>query len=381
MTSMMRAELLCSQRPNRLVCDLPLAVGNLRAVRRNLRPGTKIFAALKGDAYGFGLQQFAKALTEAGVDGIAVADQAEAIALREYGVRVPILLYAGHLATSETVQASIRHDLIPTLVDAEEAAVYAQLATRPLDVFVKVDVGLERLGVPAEQAADFVAQVRSLPNLRLTGIYTHLQVPANVTNDFLDWQVGRFDSAVAALARTGKPMPLRMLASSASLVLRPGIEYDAVDPGGLLFGSSGAAAARVSFGVRPVLDAITSRIIQVKAAIPPPYPDQMPFQWAPGMRIAVLPLGTRDGLPRFNAGRVLIHGRSAPIIGPISIEHVRVEVTNIPDAAVGDEAVIVGRQGEAEISFEEVMERCGHRRLADLAMAAAPTIARVGVRR
>lgn len=376
----MRSELLPSLRPNRLVCDLAAVAGNLQAIRRTLRPGTRLFAALKGDAYGFGLQQVAAVLADGGVDAIAVADQADAIALREHGIRIPILLYAGHLAGRETVQATMDHDLIPTLVDAAEAAEYARLATRPIDVFVKVDVGLERIGVPAEQAADFVAQVRSLPNLRVTGLYTHLQVPANATDELLRWQAGRFDAAAAALAATGGPMPLLMLASSASLVLLPGIEYDAVDPGGLLFGSRGAAAARIDFGVRPVLDAITSRVVQVKAAISPPYPDQMPFPSVPGMRYAVLPLGTRDGLPRFNAGRVLIRGRSAPLLGPISIEHVRVDVSNIPDAAPGDEAVIVGRQGDAEIPFSEVMAACGHRRLADLAMAAAPTIPRVGAR-
>src|SRR5262245_26402800 len=127
----MRPELLPSLRPNRLVCDLAAVAGNLRLVRQKLRPGTKIFAALKGDAYGFGLQQVAAVLAADGVDGIAVADQADAIALRAHGIRTPILLYAGHLASRETVQATLDHDLIPTLVDAAEAAEYARLATRP----------------------------------------------------------------------------------------------------------------------------------------------------------------------------------------------------------------------------------------------------------
>jgi alanine racemase len=374
----MRPELLACLRPNRLFCDLAAVAGNLRATRQALRPGTKVFAALKGDAYGFGLQQVAATLVDAGVDGIAVADQAEAIALRERGIRMPILLYAGHLADRETVQASVEYGLIPTLVDADEAVEYDRLARRPIDIFVKVDVGLERLGVPPEQAADFVAELRRLPNLRLTGLYTHLHVPAEVTTDFLCWQVGRFDRVVAALAKAGGPLPLRMVASSASLVQAHDLEYDAVDPGGLLFGSEGAAPPRLDLGSRPVLHAITSRILQVKAIAEPAHARHAPFPWHPGMRIAVLPVGLRDGLPRFNAGRVLIRGRAAPVVGSISIEHVRVDVTEIADAAPGDEAVIVGRQGDLEISFREVMARCGHRRLADLAMAAAPTIARVG---
>src|SRR5262245_36150908 len=127
----MRPELLASLRPNRLVCDLAAVAGNLRATRQTLRPGTKIFAALKGDAYGFGLQQVAATLVDSGVDGIAVADQAEGIALRQRGIRTPILLYAGHLATRETVQASVEYDLIPTLVETGEAVEYDRLATRP----------------------------------------------------------------------------------------------------------------------------------------------------------------------------------------------------------------------------------------------------------
>ncbi|MFO1079368.1 MAG: alanine racemase [Reyranellaceae bacterium] len=375
----MQPDLLASRRPNRLVCDLDSVAANLRAIRRALRPGTRVFAALKGDAYGFGLAQVATTLVAAGVDALAVADLAEAIALRQRGVTVPILLYAGHLATPETVAATLAHDLIPTLVDRDEAIAYDRWATRPLDVFVKVDVGLERLGAPAEQAAAFIAGLQALPRLRVTGLYTHLHVPADVTEAFLSWQIARFDAVLAALATAGRPAPLRMLASSASLLQRTGIDYDAVDPGGLLFGSAAAATARLELGARPVLHAITSRVLQVKDVTKPPHPGQAPFAWRPGLRIAVLPLGTRDGLPRFNAGRVLIRGRPAPLIGPISIEHVRVDVSDIAEARAGDEAVIVGRQGGAEISAAEVMERCGHRRLADLAMAVAPTIPRTAV--
>jgi alanine racemase len=101
-----QADLLSSQRPNRLVCNLTAVADNLAALRRAIRPGTKVFAALKGNAYGFGLHQVAATLAEAGVDGIAVADQAEAVSLRQRGIRIPILLYAGHLASRETVRAT-----------------------------------------------------------------------------------------------------------------------------------------------------------------------------------------------------------------------------------------------------------------------------------
>src|SRR6185436_19760721 len=122
-----QSDLRSSQRPNRLVCNLTAVADNLAALRRAIRPGTKVFAALKGNAYGFGLHQGATTLVQAGVDGIAVADQAEAVSLRQRGIRIPILLYAGHLADRETVRATLEHDLIPTLVEIGEAAEYSRL--------------------------------------------------------------------------------------------------------------------------------------------------------------------------------------------------------------------------------------------------------------
>jgi alanine racemase len=368
-----------SSRPNWLEYDVSTIVNNLGAVRRGTRPGTKIFAAIKGDAYGFGSVPIARALAEAGVDGFTVTDQAEAIELRRNGIGTAILLYAGHLANKETVQATVEHGLIPTLCDLGEAAEYSRLANRSLDVFVKVDVGLERVGVPAEQAADFIAQVRRMPRLTVAAIYTHLHVPANVTEDFMRWQLARFDSMVDALARSAETVPMRMVASSGALTQTHNVEYDAIDPGSLLFGSDTWVSSRISFGVQPALRAVKSRIIQVKAVVASDYPEQAPFPPRPGMRIAILPLGIRDGLPRFHAGYVLVRGRPAPIVGAPSLEHTRIDVTNIADAATGDEAVIIGRQGDAEIVLSEVIKHCGHRRLVDLMMAISPTVARVPV--
>src|SRR4029453_14895525 len=117
---------------------------------------------------------------------------------------------------------------------------------------------------------------------------------ANVSDEFLRWQLGRFDAVVAALAKSGEPLPMRMVASSASLVQARGIEYDAVDPGGMLFGSAGAAGPRLALGGCPPPPAIPSRVLQVKTVTPPRHPELAPYAWRPGLRIGVLPLGTCD---------------------------------------------------------------------------------------
>lgn len=368
-------------RPNRVEVDAAAIAGNIWSIRRALRSGTKIYAALKANAYGFGLDSVARIVCKAGVDGIALTDQRDAIALRQAGIRLPILLYGGNLADESTVAAAIRHDLTPTLLDHATAELYSRLATRPVPVFVKIDVGLERLGLIAEEAADFVAWLGTLPRLELRGLYTHAAVPANADPAFLEWQVKRFRGAVDSLAARGIRVPIRMFASSASLRQLRGIEFDAVDPGHMLFGLNPGGGARVEFELHSALRRITTRLIQVKPVTPHEFPDQSPFPLRHGLRVGVIPVGLHDGLHRFNAGFVLVRGKPARFLGGISLEHARIDVSEIKGAATGDEVAIIGAQGETAITVEDAMRHHGYARTLDLMMAVSSSIPRVHVER
>src|SRR2546428_780121 len=151
-------------RPTILEIDLDAAAANVRAVRQMVGPGRKIFAVVKADGYGHGAAELGAAFVANGADALAVADLAEGIRLRRRGIATPILVYPNSLP--EAAPDAIAHSLISTLVDLDAARAYAEAATGPCDVFVKVDVGLERLGVPAEQAGKTGAAMPGLPHLR-----------------------------------------------------------------------------------------------------------------------------------------------------------------------------------------------------------------------
>ena len=159
-----------------LEIDLDAAASNLRVARRLVGENCKIFAVLKGNAYGFGMLEMARVFVESGADALALADLSHAIVLREHGFTVPILLYPSAVPDAETAAEVIRHDITPTLITIDTAALYSRVATQPLSVFCKVDVGLQRLGIPIDQAAKEIRKIAELRNLKLGGICTHLHV-------------------------------------------------------------------------------------------------------------------------------------------------------------------------------------------------------------
>ena len=241
-----------ARRPNTFRVDLGAIAHNLAEVRRITGPQVKIVTALKADAYGFGLARVAKTVVAGGADTIAVADIADAVSLREHGVDLPILLYAGNLAEPATVEAVESHRLMPTIIDRESAEFYGAHAQSPIRVFVKIDVGLERLGVLPGQAAALARRIRALPKLELHGVYTHVDVPGGPrAQEYVAWQVERYRAACAEIEAEGGAIPVKMAASSAVLRCDPDATFDAVDPGHILFGLTPPGPLNVGADLRP----------------------------------------------------------------------------------------------------------------------------------
>jgi alanine racemase len=365
------------RRPNVFEIDLGAFAHNLAEVRRVVGAGTRIFAALKADAYGFGLGEVARVVADGGGDAIAVADMADGVRLREDGIRLPILLYAGPLSDPESAHAAAAFDLMPTVLDRASAEAWSAAAGAPLGVFVKVDVGLERLGVEPERAADLVRHARRLPNLEVRGLYTHLHVPGGDGDGlYIDWQLGRFRAVWEALRGDGEPLPLRMAASSAVLRYTAEASLDAVDPGHVLFGLRPPGPGHVALDLRPVFRSLTSRLVHVRRIERTAFRERAPIPIRDGLVIGVLPIGLRDGMARLSCGEVLVRGRRVPVLGGFSLEHTRLDLSRVPDAAVGDEAVIIGRQGTAEITPQEVFQASGLSVEPALAMAVRESVRR-----
>ena len=361
-------------RPSTLAIDLDAAAANVRAVRRLVGAERKIFAVVKADGYGHGAAELGAVFVEHGADALAVADLAEGIRLRRRGITAPILVYPNSLP--DAAPDAIAHALIPTLVDLDGARAYAEAATGPCDVFVKVDVGLERLGVPAEHAVKTIVAMLELPRLRLAGICAHPHAPVGADPAYAEWQRERFMVVVDELEARGVPVPIRLLAASPYVLRFPATYLNAVDPGRLLYGITFPGETS-PVPLRPALRALSTRVIALKEVMPRErFAAVAPFPVTAPMRLGVIPIGSADGLAWLHAGRVLIHGRTVPIVAGPSLEHTRIDLTPVPDARVGDEVVIIGRQGEAEITVAEVAERHGLG-LHHVATTVGPRVARV----
>jgi alanine racemase len=344
-------------RPTTLVVDLDAAAANVRAVRQMVGAGRKIFAVVKADGYGHGAAELGAVFLAHGADALAVADLAEGIRLRQRGIAAPVLVYPNALPGA--APEALAHGLTPALVDLEGARAYAEAATGPCDVFVKVDVGLERLGVPAEQAVKLIAAMLELPRLRLAGLCAHPHAPDGADPAYAEWQLGRFTAVVDELEARGVRVPIRLLAASPFVLRFPQTYLNAVDPGRMLYGITFPGETS-PVPLRSTLRALTTRIIALKELMPRArFADQAPFPVTAPMRLGVIPMGSADGLAWLHAGRMLVRGRAVPLVGGPSLEHTRIDLTSVPDARVGDGVVIIGRQGEAEITVAEVAEHHG----------------------
>jgi alanine racemase len=365
-------------RPNRFEIDLAAIAHNTSEVRRMVGASTEIFAALKANGYGFGVLEVAESVLAGGADGIAVVDLGDAIEMRRHSITAPILLYAGHLPTREVARACADHDLMPTIVDEPSAAAYAD-AGWPIRVWVKVDAGAGRLGVPVEDAVPLIRVVSKSPTLTLHGVYTHLHMPGGKDEDaYAVWQFRRFEAVLSALTEEGIHVPLRMAASTSPLLSSCDMKLNAVDPGQLLYGLGATTPASPVPDLRPAFRALKSRLIQVKRFRRTEFPDLAPLPLREGMRVGVIPIGLVDGMRLLSCGQVVVRGCRAPL-GPLNVEHTRVDLTDVPDAQVGDEVVIIGRQGDEEIRPQEVIERNGIK-LAELAPAVRDTVPKIYLR-
>jgi alanine racemase len=368
-------------RPTWFEIDLDAAVENLRTVRRLVGPTRKIFAVVKADGYGFGSLEMGRAFAENGADALGVADLADGVRLRHSGLTLPILVYPN--ALPDAAGAVLAAGLTPTLTDFDAARAYDEATGHsghgpPTDVFVKVDVGLERLGVPADEAVKLVLAIRELPRLRLAGLATHLHVPTDADPAYVQWQFARFTAVLDALAAQDVKVPVRLAASSPLILGYPDTYLNAVDPGRMLYGMDRNDATTA--GLRPAFHALKSRLVEAKELMPRGrFAEAAPFPIARGMRLGVVPIGMGDGFHRLNAGRVLVRGRSVPILARPSLEHTRVDLTTVPDAAVGDEVVLIGRQGAELITPDEVAKQNGLDPLI-LALTIGPRVARVYLR-
>jgi len=348
-----------TQRPTRILVDLDALTHNLRGIRAQV--GVPVMGIVKANAYGHGLVPVALHLQARGVDQLGVAFLEEGIALRQAGITIPILVLGGIFGPQ--VAQFIAHDLeitVSSLDKLRQVEAAAESLGRKAVIHVKIDTGMERIGVHSYSAGPFIEAAVASKWCALKGIYSHLACADDPASSMTTLQIERFRDACARIERLGAPMPLRHLANSGGVLHFPETWLDMVRPGILMYGVMPDPASQRTIDVRPALS-LVSQVVYFKV-VRAGNPVSYGATWAPSAdtRIVTIPIGYGDGWPRAlsSRGDVLIRGDRHPIVGRICMDQFMVDI-GTGTAYNEDEVVLIGRQGDEAISAEDVAKTAG----------------------
>lgn len=338
------------------------AIGhNIAQVKKRLRPGVKLLAVIKADAYGHGAVRVGKYLEDQ-VDYFAVATAEEAMELREQGIRLPVLVL-GYISP-EQYSEILDYDITQTVYSLEiaeklsEASVKAGCRTK---IHAALDTGMTRIGFHiTEEEADRIAAISRLPGLELEGMFTHFSCADQKDKTYCGLQLEKFRRMEGMLRERGVEIPVKHICNSAGIMEFDDYRFDMVRSGIVTYGLY--PSEEVDKSRLPLIPALSwkSRVIHVQDVEPGlgvSYGATYTTE-GPCTRIATVSAGYADGYPRAlsNKGRVLIHGRYAPILGRVCMDQMMVDVSHIPDVKVEDTVTLIGREGDRGITMEEVAD-------------------------
>ncbi len=347
----------------RVEVDLDALEGNLREIRRRVGDGKKIIAIIKADAYGHGVVEVARALAAGDTYALATGSLEDAVAVRRSGNTARILILGGSLP--ETVPELLDHGLIPSVDGMETARVVSETADAPSPVFIKVDCGFGRFGVPLEAARTFVEDVAALPNVRVEGVYTHLPFSDAAGRDWARRRHAAFDGLIAELAASGLEIPITQAVSSSGIAGGLTDGSNAVAPGSMLYGLAPVAPEVGDMsGFRPTLRAIVTRLIHAtERAADRPLEADAEYLRHGVTATGIVPLGINEGYREAEPGRtaaMLMRGRRVPVLR-VCLENTVLDLSAIDGPLPGEEVVAMGPGGEDEITLAEMAEwwECG----------------------
>ena len=351
-------------RPTRAEVNLAHLRYNLRHIQR-AAGGAAVWAVLKADGYGHGAKAVARTLERAGANGICVALLEEGIELRQAGIQVPILIMGGHYGRAWG--ELLRHDLTPVVHDPAQLESLADevkfAGAEPLNIHVKIDTGMARLGIAPKDVVAMAKALHRFPEVKLQGLMTHFACADSSDPESINHQLDLFEEATLAMREMGIVATLRHAANSAAILKSPRACLDVVRPGIALFGVQPSVGLCPE--LRPVMR-VRSEVVALRdlpAGAPVGY--GATFVTTRPSRIATVPVGYADGFSRAlsNRGSLLVRGKRAPLVGTVSMDMTMLDVTEITDVRVGDECVVLGAQkgplGQDEISAEEIANTLG----------------------
>ena len=345
-----------SIRPTRVEIDLEALRHNVRLMRK-VAGGTKVLAVVKADAYGHGAVPCAKAALEAGADMLAVALIEEGIELREGGIDAPILMLGQ--TDSRGAFAAVEYGITQVVFTAD-TLLALEGAAKSLGVtaqaHIKLDTGMNRIGVRTEEELHALLDVAAqCSHVHIAGAMTHFATADVPESDFGDEQIARFERMLAVLNERGLQV-VRHAAASAAAVRYENARYDMVRAGIMMYGCDEMHVLEV----QPVLRWVTA-VVHVKTIQPGETVSYgRRFTAQRETKIATIPVGYADGYKRAftNKAQVLVHGQRVPVAGTVCMDQVMLDVT-VLDVQPGDEVVLLGRQGDEEITAQELADIAG----------------------
>lgn len=343
--------------------NLDMIRDNLKALKDNTAPGTKVCAVLKADGYGHGAVPIAKTIKDM-VWGYAVATVDEALNLRLNQVEGPILVlgYVPQSRFKEAVEQEIRLTVFER-EQAERLSKAAEEVGKKAHIHIKVDTGMGRIGLfPNEEGAALIKEISFLPFLDLEGIFTHMATADMEDKTAAGQQVESFQRFLAMLKKEGITFPIRHCSNSAGIIEMKSSHMDMVRAGISLYGFYPSDEVRRDLvALHPALE-LKSCVSYVKN-VPPHTPISYGATYVTKKeeRIATIPVGYGDGYPRSlsNKGYVLIHGTKAPICGRVCMDQMMVDVTGIEDVKEGDCVTLIGNDGGQTITVDELADLAG----------------------
>ncbi len=342
-------------RPTRVVVDLAAITANVAALKEYVQ-GAIVCPAVKADGYGHGDVPVANAAIAGGADRLSVATVDEGIRLREAGVEIPILLLSEPSVGS--VESVIAWDLCATVYSAAFVEALASHASRPTLVHLKVDTGMHRVGATPEHALTLARTISDHPRLELEGVWSHLAV-ADSDPEFTLVQQQRFSNFLDELTAAGSRPAICHLANTAGIFAGSEYWFDMVRPGIGIYGLPPNPEMVLPIRLRAALrlESAVSHVQRLAAGERPSYGRRRPLSRE--ATIVTVPVGYADGYGRgLSDAEVLIGGSRFPVAGTVTMDQIMVEVGDL-EVSIGTPVVLIGRQGDEEITATELADHLG----------------------
>jgi alanine racemase len=351
-----------SPRPSWVEIDTKAMAGNVRALKKIIGDEVKLMAVVKANAYGHGAVTASRTALLNGAEYLAVASISEALELRDAGIDAPILVLS--YTPVHTIHQAIRQNLTVMVYDLEMAQAYnrqAQDLDSNLLVHVKVDTGMARLGVPPKEAVAFFRQMMTMKNLEIEGIYSHFSMADDPSAEFTETQLNVFNSILRPLRAAGFSFKYIHLANSAATLTNPSTHFNMVRTGIALYGLSPSDKVPLPEDFAPVMSwkTVIAQIQNLPSGHPVGYGNT--YYTSADEQIAIIPVGYADGFRRApnHWAEVLVHGQRAPVVGRVGMEKTAINVTHIQGVSIGDEVVLMGRQGDDIITADAIAASLG----------------------